>query len=100
RRVELRAAAIAEAADALLQLVLPPSSPVAVADRDVVTQLWECFAVNIRCPFLFPDDAVKGAAEPPDYSVGPMTGSSGISPTQAAIETALQRLGWGGPLRP
>ncbi|KAF8277350.1 putative Nicastrin [Trypanosoma cruzi] len=94
----LRPASVAEAADVMLRVLLPPTQnaaetpPVTSVNRSLVEQLWGCFTENLQCKFL---SASNDVAEfmAPDYSVGDMANSR-ITDTQAAIEAALHRIGW------
>ncbi|SCU71796.1 Nicastrin, putative [Trypanosoma equiperdum] len=97
--VSLSAESVAEAADALLRVVLPG---VAVGvDRTLVHQLWECFTVNTKCSFLERRAVESGSPVGiPDYSVGVLGNSVTTNPTavEEAIQASLKHIGWEQPM--
>ncbi|RNF20907.1 uncharacterized protein Tco025E_03612 [Trypanosoma conorhini] len=106
RHSALRAAAVAEAADVILRLLLPhthraaaPPSfsswppPAVSVNHSLVEELWGCFTENLHCGLLTTSDGAVAASAAPDFGVGVMRGG-GIADSQAAIEAALLSIGW------
>ncbi|KAG8348890.1 hypothetical protein TRVL_00305 [Trypanosoma vivax] len=93
----LSAGAIADAADALLAVLVPS---LATVNRTLVTELFDCFSMNVNCSFISPQRAESNATVVPDYSVNMMSGpkSKSFTVTQKAIRTALVRIGWANTL--